>query len=287
MARRPQFYFLPSYGFPDASNVDSLLGSIAKNFMNPLGPRFPDPRDVSWSVPKACHETEVSQLEVSAVALRPNEYAGGLQQVLGASIALSEKRVLNISHAEQLRYLRLDDEDKVFTSLTQRPEFPDQTGKWFKSRLSSASACMIVGLLVCQDAMIQDIKGTNKKFHIAGTIPVVTAATAEFTGLPISIGDPHVSFTTAAERSSALKGFHKASKIIGLEYLWIHRNPLRKGPSMANRGPATKLQLSGSDDDIDSDEEDENDSEMDSSQLRLAEASESWLNSLGIAGVTE
>ena len=82
---------------------------------------------------------------------------GGLEDVLAANLSKGANRKLFIN-VKATEYRRIENEQAILASLERQEAFRANTAKWFKTRLRRKTACMIVGLLLCEDPQINELE---------------------------------------------------------------------------------------------------------------------------------
>ncbi|MCJ1314377.1 hypothetical protein MMC25_008059 [Agyrium rufum] len=272
MAQGPQFYLLKSFAFLPASDADSLLGYIVRSYTSPGGDKRPQTGDLPRYLQKPIlyRDTEILECKASATSVKGGEVGVGLESLVECKFGRRASDELHIDEAKRIWYRRMEQDEDRFEELMSHASIQQKLRKWARSRLRSESACMIVGLLMCDDAVVSEVRRATHSVDTKGTIPVVTIVSSVH-GLPsLDVGNPSGHVSRTSSQTTTISGRHDSSKIIGIEYRWVYKSIIAKGAFLHERGPSSSYQLSSNtrqisaqDDSSEEDDDSDDDPEAD------------------------
>ena len=265
---KARFWFLNPIDAIDAeAYAGPLLGSVVKDYEDPQSRWFPGPGRMFPADREERPPMELSSVQLQRAYGRERTLGGGLTSLVDVQRSRTDAQTITLNTAKKMTYRRLSDAQQVFDDLRQDTVFLEKVRPWCKSALRTASACMIVGLLIFDDTDIDAAEEEIIEWREKTTLPLARAA---ITGLGVptmGIGDLTQSCSIGRGGSSGLQGRFDGAKIVGLEYRWIHGSIISRDLSQAEKGPtgAPSMLLSG----------DEN-KEADGLDMHFGEGGDDW-----------
>ena len=265
---KARFWFLNPIEAIDAeAYAGPLFGSVVKDYKDPQSKWFPGRGKMFPANREERLPIELSSVQLQRAYGHERTLGVGLTSLADVQRSKTDTQTITLKTAKKMTYRRLLDEEQVFDDLRRDAEFLETIRPRCTSRLRTASACMIIGLLIFDGADIDAAEEDIIEWREKTTLPLASAGTSALGVPPMDIGDPTQSYSIGRGGSSGLRGRFVGAKIAGLEYRWIHRSMVSRDLSKADIGPtgASSMLLSGADN-----------KEADEFDLHFGEGGDDW-----------
>lgn len=206
----PTFVILKYQTWLDTSEFeDKILGAVVKEFLRPTNNYAPD-SPLQYTIHDLV-ESSFTDFVLETSASKGDEISGSLGSIAGVSFRGNTDASMHLK-GKLIRSKRLQQHDQFWERLKTDPTFQAIVPGWAaKSKHAVWPACLVVGIMICEDVELSFETNQSREREAHGEVPLGTISIAP--GAP----NPQARLVSNMQTATIFKAQTGQSKIFALE----------------------------------------------------------------------
>lgn len=206
----PTFVILKHQTWLDTSIFeDKILGAIVKEFLRPTNNYVPD-SPLQYTTHDLV-KTSFTDFVLDTSASKGGETSGLLGSIAGVSFKGNTGASVHL-RGKFIRCKRLQQHDQFWTRLKTDPTFQAIVPGWTaQSKYAVWPACLVVGIMICEDVELSFETNKSKEREAHGEVPLETIS------LAVGVPNPQAKLASNMQTATIFKAQTGQSKIFALE----------------------------------------------------------------------